>query len=56
MITGREALVVDDTISHGRYFTEVRINTETSPGLPRPMETPKEAKELFMKALGSTSI
>lgn len=32
-------------------FLEIRINTETPSALPRPKETPKEAKMSFMKAL-----
>jgi phosphonopyruvate decarboxylase len=54
MITSRESLAADPTLSPGRYFTEIRINTETNQGLPRPAESPKKAKESFMRALGST--
>lgn len=32
-------------------FVEVRINTKTAEPLPRPKETPKEAKAIFMKSL-----
>ncbi len=35
-------------------FLEFRINTASSAFLPRPTATPWEAKEAFMKALGST--
>lgn len=34
-------------------FLEIRINTKNSTFLPRPKATPLEAKETFMKALGT---
>lgn len=34
-------------------FVEVRINTQTDGFLPRPKESPKEAKELFMTSLNT---
>jgi phosphonopyruvate decarboxylase len=33
-------------------FTEIRINTYTQEPLPRPNDTPKQAKEAFMKSIG----
>lgn len=34
-------------------FIEIRINTQTDAALPRPKESPKQAKESFMRGLGT---
>lgn len=48
----KESLVAMTSHLSDISFLEIRINTFT-PDLPRPGETPREAKEAFMSALGS---
>jgi phosphonopyruvate decarboxylase len=51
-VTGKEELAAMAFKLEEVDFLEVRINTRSAENLPRPAETPQQAKELFMNALG----
>lgn len=53
MVERKESLAALGIFLNEIDFLEIRINTKSSEPMPRPQQSPREAKEAFMKAIGA---